>query len=191
MAGRLRQVTELYETELQRVTAERAEWMGFLRYAAAHLTSSASSMPSDPGRPLCCPWRTGTCSTGGGWRAAQRRLRCLTRAILPGGSCGFCLTLRTRWRPIRRGRFRGLRCCRMSARRSSMRWKALSGNLRSGIRLSRRCVPSHRTSCGSGCRRSCGRCWSVWMAVFWKPVQMRRSGMCFRLPLRKALLLFC
>ena len=36
MAGRLRQVTELYETELQRVTAERAEWMGFLRFAAAH-----------------------------------------------------------------------------------------------------------------------------------------------------------
>ena len=36
MAGRLRQVTELYETELQRITAERAEWMGFLRFAAAH-----------------------------------------------------------------------------------------------------------------------------------------------------------
>lgn len=36
MAGRLSQVTELYETELQRVTAERAEWMGFLRFAAAH-----------------------------------------------------------------------------------------------------------------------------------------------------------
>lgn len=36
MAGRLRQVTELYETELQRVTAERAEWMGFLRFAAVH-----------------------------------------------------------------------------------------------------------------------------------------------------------
>ena len=36
MAGRLRQVTELYETELQRVTAERAEGMRFLRYAAAH-----------------------------------------------------------------------------------------------------------------------------------------------------------
>ena len=35
MAGRLRQVTELYETELQRITAERAEWMGFLRFAAA------------------------------------------------------------------------------------------------------------------------------------------------------------
>lgn len=36
MAGRLSQVAELYETELQRITSEREEWMRFLRFAALH-----------------------------------------------------------------------------------------------------------------------------------------------------------
>ena len=170
-------INELYESELIKITAERGEWIKFLRFVALHYQYSFDQQlllyAQRPGATVALPMEDWNLRYGR-WVARGSKGIALIDTSRGGGSCGSCSTLRTRWRPIRRARFRGLRCFRRNAQGSLMRWKPPWASWLIEIPLRGRCAPSHRTSCGSGCRKSCGRCWSVWTAVFWSIARMRR-----------------